>query len=125
MLLQEIWTTGSGWDEPLPYELSSKIDSWYQELSNLPSMEIPRCLQAHEETAEISLHVFNDASEKAYGSVIYQRTIYTSGNRSSRLILSKSKVAPLKATSIPRLELMSECSAWFTNCKESRRRIKD
>ena len=107
MLLQEIWMTGSGWDEPLPYELSSKIDS--QELSNLPSMEIPRCLQAHEETAEISLHVhvFKDASEKAYGSVIYQRTIYTSGNISSRLILSKSKVAPLKATSIPRLELMS------------------
>ena len=51
--------------------------------------------------------MFNDASEKAYGSVIYQRSIYKSGKISTNLITSKSKVAPLQATSIPRLELLS------------------
>ena len=51
--------------------------------------------------------MFNDASEKAYGSVIYQGSIYKSGKISTNLITSKSKVAPLQATSIPRLELLS------------------
>ena len=51
--------------------------------------------------------MFNDASEKAYESVIYQRSIYKSGTISINLVMSKSKVAPLQATSIPRLELLS------------------
>ena len=51
--------------------------------------------------------MFNDASEKAYGSVIYQRSIYKSGEISTNLVMSKSKVAPLQATSISRLELLS------------------
>ena len=51
--------------------------------------------------------MFNDASEKAYGSVVYQRSIYKSGTISTNLVMSKSKVGPLQATSIPRLQLLS------------------
>ena len=107
MLLQEVWVTGLDWDEPLPYELSRKIDDWYQDLLNLPLLKVPRCLQYPEESVNVSLQVFNDASEKAYGSAVYQRTVYNSGKISARLVMSKSKVAPLQSTSIPRLELMS------------------
>ena len=35
-------------------------------------MQIPRYLQIPEETKEVTYHVLNDASEKSYGSVVYQ-----------------------------------------------------
>ena len=52
-------------------------------------------------------HLFNDSSEKAYGGVIYQRSVCKSGKISAHLVMSKSQVAPLGATSIQRLELSS------------------
>ena len=52
-------------------------------------------------------HLFNDASEKVYGGVIYQRTVCKSGKFSANLVMSKSQVTPLGATSIQRLELSS------------------
>lgn len=54
----------------------------------------------------VSLHVFADASEEAYGAVVYQKTEYQDGTLSVCLVASKSKVAPLQSMSIPRLELM-------------------
>ena len=53
----------------------------------------------------MSLHEFNDASEHAYGAVVYQKSEYQDGSSSVCLVASKSKVAPLQSISI-RLELM-------------------
>ena len=50
---------------------------------------------------------FVDASLKSYGAVVYLRCTYEDGTRSSRLIASKSKVAPLLPMTVPRLELMA------------------
>ena len=52
------------------------------------------------------LHRFSDASEQAIAAVAYLRTVYEAGDLDVRLIASKTKVAPLKKQSIPRLELM-------------------
>ena len=54
----------------------------------------------------MSLQTFVDASESAYGSVVYSRCTYEDGSISSTIIASKTRVAPTTATSIPRLELM-------------------
>ena len=67
--------------------------------------QIPRCLQISEETEELTYHLFNDASEKTCESVVYQQSIYKY-RLSTQLVLSKSRVAPLKTTSTPRLELL-------------------
>ena len=54
----------------------------------------------------MSLHTFVDASENAYGAVVYARSTYEDGSVSSRIVAAKARVAPITATSIPRLELM-------------------
>ncbi|UYV76911.1 K02A2.6-like, partial [Cordylochernes scorpioides] len=55
--------------------------------------------------SRFELHGFCDASESAYSSVVYMKSRFKSGHVQVTLIAAKTKVAPLKATSIPRLEL--------------------
>ena len=50
------------------------------------------------------LHVFTDASEFAYGAAAYIKVTNETGIHVS-LLMGKSRVAPLKCISIPRLEL--------------------
>ena len=54
----------------------------------------------------IEVHSFADSSMQAYASVIYLRIQTKLGIRVS-LLASKSKVAPINKTSIPRLELLA------------------
>ena len=61
-------------------------------------------MPAHVET--VTLHTFTDASRDAYGAVTYIRYKYKGGALSTSVVASKTRVAPLSAASIPRLELM-------------------
>ena len=108
VLMQEIWTSGTDWDEPSEMHIQDQASKWFTELSHLSHIKIPRCLREISDEVEVgkNLHVFVDASEKAYAAVVYQRNVYQNGNISMAFVASKSKVAPLKAVSIPRLELM-------------------
>lgn len=60
-------------------------------------------IPAHSSQSE--LHHFSDASELAYGSCTYVRSVLPSGEITISLVMSKSRVAPLKRSSVPRLEL--------------------
>jgi hypothetical protein len=53
----------------------------------------------------IELHAFCDASQLGYGAAIYLRTYNESKEYDIRLICAKSRVAPLKTITLPRLEL--------------------
>ena len=52
-----------------------------------------------------SLHHFSDASESGYGQASYLRIEIENGDMHCCLIFGKSRVAPVKYVSIPRLEL--------------------
>ena len=51
--------------------------------------------------------VFSDASEEAFGACAYIRIRKDDGTYEAKLIAAKSRVAPLKQLSIPRLELLA------------------
>ena len=103
--MQEIWMAGVDWDDVLPEDLKSKWEKWVAELPQLSNVAVPRCLrQANPENIE--LHVFSDASNDAFASVAYLVCRYLDSNPSSRLIASKCRVSPVKAMTIPPLELM-------------------
>ncbi|CAH4035032.1 unnamed protein product [Pieris brassicae] len=72
----------------------------------------------------IDLHSFSDASQSAFGSCVYIKTISTNGDVTVQLLCAKSKVAPLKPTSIPRLELCAALVATkLTNVVDSYKAI--
>ncbi|XP_071053600.1 uncharacterized protein [Onthophagus taurus] len=72
-------------------------------LKAIENIEIPRFILG-ECKQKIQIHGFADASEKACGCYIYLRS--ENGDYvNTRLLCAKSKVAPLKITTIPRLEL--------------------
>ncbi|XP_033317563.1 uncharacterized protein LOC117215296 [Bombus bifarius] len=104
MLLQRIWSSKIDWDESLPIELHREWERYYAQLPLLNNVRFPR-KAIIESAIEIELHGFCDASEKAYGACVYLRTLNTNGRVWTQLLTAKSKVAPLKCQTIPRLEL--------------------
>ncbi|XP_043604818.1 uncharacterized protein LOC122577557 [Bombus pyrosoma] len=104
MLLQRYWTLKIDWDESLPTDLHIEWNEYYTQLPFLNNVKFPR-KTIIKSAAEIELHGFCDASERAYGACIYLRTITPDGQVWTRLLTTKSKVAPLKPQTIPRLEL--------------------
>ncbi|XP_064637073.1 uncharacterized protein LOC135493580 [Lineus longissimus] len=107
MLMQEVWASGIDWDDEVPEILEKKARDWMTEISYLAEAKVPRCIQLQEKAVSIEIHSFGDASADAHGAAIYTRVTYDSGMVTSRLIASKTKVAPLVATSIPKLEMMA------------------
>ena len=105
ILFQGLWQKKVEWDQPLDEELSLEHQQWREQLSVLKTVTIPRCYFQSGIITSISLHGFSDASVAAYASVVYIRATYQDREPTSRLVVAKSKVAPLKSVSIPRLEL--------------------
>ncbi|XP_033363073.1 uncharacterized protein LOC117241211 [Bombus vosnesenskii] len=104
MLLQRLWMLKIDWDESLPADVHTEWSKYYAQLPLLNNVEFPRKTIINP-AAEIELHGFCDASDRAYGACVYLRTITLDGHVCTRLLTAKSKVAPLKSLTIPRLEL--------------------
>nr|XP_033204626.1 uncharacterized protein LOC117165315 [Bombus vancouverensis nearcticus] len=104
ILLQRVWAVKVEWDESLPSDLHSEWDRYYSQLPLLNDIAFPRKAIIDSAT-EIEMHGFCDASEKAYGACVYLRTVNPDGRVRTQLLTAKSKVAPLKSQTIPRLEL--------------------
>lgn len=84
------------------------VEAWIESLIECEQIMTDRCVYGHvrEEVLECSLHGFADASKKAYCAVIY--FVYRTKTSSySKMLTSKTRVAPLKELSIPRLELIA------------------
>ncbi|XP_044570437.1 uncharacterized protein LOC123257066 [Drosophila ananassae] len=76
---------------------------WRADLDNLHKLQIPRLVKSDKQ--RIELHGFSDASTKAYSAVVYSRVVNDDGTISVAILAAKTRVAPLKQQSLPRLEL--------------------
>ncbi|XP_045471473.1 uncharacterized protein LOC123678479 isoform X1 [Harmonia axyridis] len=102
-ILQLVWKEKEDWDEPVYDNLRKNWIKFLVNLQELKNIKIPRpALLRNAQSLEI--HLFVDASEKGYGACVYIKKQISSGIRCN-LICFKSKVAPIKQLSLPRLEL--------------------
>ncbi|XP_033228996.1 uncharacterized protein LOC117180615 [Belonocnema kinseyi] len=94
----------AAWDDPLPKEIHSEWVQFKDHLPSLNEIRFNRCVLARD-TINVQMHGFCDASEKGYGACIYLRSTDKQGQHHSSLVYSKSRVAPVQTTTLPRLEL--------------------
>ena len=107
-LFQELCRLKLGWDEPMPSEIKEQWGRWQKDLPQLKHLSNPRCIHTPEfEISSAQLHHFADASEYAYSAVSYLRLV--NGQVSCSFMLAR--LAPLKSTTIPRLELAAAVEA--------------
>ena len=109
ILYQQLWLLPVSWDDLLPINIQNEWKILRTELKDIEQIVIPRWYQT--ETNSIELHGFGDASELAYGATVYIRSMTEENLWTCNLVSAKTKVAPIKKLSIPRLEL---CAAVLT-----------
>ncbi|KAI8424132.1 hypothetical protein MSG28_002728 [Choristoneura fumiferana] len=103
--MQRLWLLGIGWDDPLPNEEQVDWLAFIEDFSKLSDITLSRFILPAD-GINFQLHGFCDASLKGYAAVVYLRVERTDGEVQVHLLLSKSKVSPLKTKmTIPRLEL--------------------
>jgi transposase InsO family protein len=104
ILMQDIWQLNVDWDDPLDGDIRDRWLGIAQDIQKSTGlMKIPRSYFTFDSREEITqLHVFTDASPKAYGAVAYLRQ----GDQTN-FVMAKTRVAPLKKLSLPKLELMA------------------
>ena len=105
ILFQELCINKTNWDEELQGTLLHRWKSFLQDLKFIGGYRIPRCYFSRQPVTS-QIHGFSDASERAYAAVVYIRNTYSDGRIEVKLVASKSRVAPIKAQTIPRLELL-------------------
>ena len=116
-LLQRLWQSKLDWDEQLPPNELRKWKEWKEDLPALAQVTIPRCytggiqsatLPADERLVKvIQLHCFADASAIGYGAVSYICVAHKGGTVMCVFVLEKSRAAPLRKITIPRLQLQA------------------
>lgn len=104
ILMQRVWTFDTEWDDPLP---SPILEQWLEFSEALPVLQdlgVPRWI-GYTADCNWELLGFCDASEKAYGACIFLRARTDSKYAQCCLVASKTRVAPVRTTTIRRLEL--------------------
>ena len=98
LLVQKAWLEKTGWDAPLNDSYRDEWEILLSDLESVHTISFPRSVC--NTTQDSQLHVFCDASSKAYGAVAY----IVNGSE-TYLLTSRARVNPVPSRSIPQLEL--------------------
>ena len=106
-IVQSLCRKKIGWDDAVPRKEQDEWQRWLMNLLCLENIRISRCFQprSFSNLKNIELHVFSDGSETGYGACAYLRITDQHDSTACCLVLGKSRLAPIKQSSIPRLEL--------------------
>ena len=108
LLFQQLCGSKTDWDEPLSGKSLSDWKALSSDLQEAKPIAMSRCCVAgmSERVKSFSLQGFCDASQRAYAAMVYIQVEFESG-KLSYLLCTKTRIAPTKALTIPRLELLS------------------
>lgn len=104
IIIQKLWVEKIDWDEPVPEVIRQDWQSFIDSLKYLHTLHIPRHVLCSNPTY-IEIHAFCDASKNCFASAVYLKSYNIQGDMTVRLLCAKARVAPVKPTTIPRLEL--------------------
>ncbi|XP_059357093.1 basement membrane-specific heparan sulfate proteoglycan core protein-like [Carassius carassius] len=107
LILRNLCQEKKGWDEEIHEKECRTWMKWLTDLDKLLELRLNRCFKpaAFGPTNTAQIHNFSDASQDGYGVVSY---LLLSNDRSEKhvsFLMGKSRDAPLKQITIPRMEL--------------------
>ncbi|GFT68330.1 integrase catalytic domain-containing protein [Trichonephila clavipes] len=102
--MQRLWKQQLQWDERVPPDITLEWEQLAKDVQVVKGIKIPRFLFVDSDN-QFHLFGFSDASKKAYAAAIYCRSVSDTEKINVQLIIAKTRVAPLKPVSLPRLEL--------------------
>ncbi|XP_008487204.1 uncharacterized protein LOC103523973, partial [Diaphorina citri] len=109
ILLQQTWKENLSWNEAVNEDIKTKFQQWLDEIHFLEEVKVERWVRTSEPVSQLELHVFSDASQCAYATVIFI-VVRNENDVSIHLLASKARVSPTtktkKGMTIPRLELL-------------------
>ena len=107
LIMQDLCRKNLGWDDDISEDDLSGWRSWLEELPKLENLAVKRCFRPcdFDEISSSELHHFSDAPQKGYGEVSYLKIVDTRDKVHCSFVMGKSRLAPLKAVTIPRMEL--------------------
>lgn len=103
-IMQRTWQNGLSWDEPLPADIHDEWATFISDLPSLSNIRVPRYINSST-GAPCFLLGFCDASQLGYAAVVYVRMADAITENSVFLIGTKTKLAPMKQLTFPRLVL--------------------
>ncbi|XP_036329813.1 uncharacterized protein LOC118741953 [Rhagoletis pomonella] len=107
LIMREVWRRNTRWDEPLPSDIGTVWERWRKQLLAVTKYAIPSFYFCNGKPKDLQLHIFVDASEDAFAAVAYWRVVNYENEVSVSFVCAKTKCAPLKPLTIPRLELQA------------------
>ena len=103
--LRETWALRLGWDDPLPDGLRSRWIRFFSQMFQLESLTLGRQLRPSDLVGKPWLVLFSDGSDTAFGFAAYIRWKTQDGRYWCRLIMAKSRIAPINKLTTPQMEL--------------------
>ena len=105
IFLQDLWKQGIDWDTEIPEEMKGQWSLICNELQKLEDISIERYL-GYTPKGPTELHIFVDASQRAYGAAAYLRWTHENTHQ-TKLLFAKVRLSPKKPIiTVPRLELL-------------------
>ena len=107
--MQKLCQLNLKWDEDIPDDISNKWLKWKENLPNVEMVHLGRRFKPHGlgKVVDCSFHHFYNACNNGYGQASYIHLVDEGGRIHCSLVMGKTRVAPLKYISIPRMEFVA------------------